>query len=104
MIDIYHVQIRPENKHDSKNRFSLKTLMISDLYFCIFDAANCKKNEMLLEFWANICSIISVDKIINKDEILIVWRQRDLKVFIDYNYYLPFKKEALFNDFKLQFR
>ena len=56
--------------------------MISDLYFCLFDATIYKKNEMLLEFWANICSIISVDKKINKDEIKIVWRQRDLKVKI----------------------
>jgi len=56
--------------------------MISDLCFCLFDSTIYKKNEMLLEFWANICSIISVDKKINKDEIKIVWRQRDLKVKI----------------------
>jgi hypothetical protein len=41
---------------------------------------NNKNNEMILEFWSNICSIIGVEKIINKDEINIVFRQRDIKV------------------------
>lgn len=54
-----------------------RLLLISDLYFCLFDQDKKNKTKLILVFWASINSIISIRKILVNKIVFIRWNQKD---------------------------
>ena len=55
---------------------SNKLLMISDIYFCIFDIDNKNRNIGILSFWSNIKGLITIKRILHENSIVFVWRNK----------------------------
>jgi hypothetical protein len=58
-----------------KFNYSSRKLVISDLYLCLFDTNKTNKGEMILDFWSSFNGILNVEKSLDKDELILIWRQ-----------------------------
>jgi hypothetical protein len=67
---------------DDKEKEFNRVLMISDLYFCLFDQERWNKNNLHLIFWSNIRSVVTIKKIIKGDSCRFIWKQKNKKVSV----------------------
>ena len=76
-LPVYTKRVKQNNNlGNGKNIESNKLLMISDIYFCIFDIDNKNKNIGILSFWSNIKGLITIKRIIHENSIVFVWRNK----------------------------
>ena len=64
---------------DGKEKEVPKILVVSDIFFCLFDQEKWTKNNLHLTFWSNIRSLITVKKLIKGDTCRFFWRQKNKK-------------------------
>lgn len=56
-----------------------KVLVISDIFFCLFEMEKWSKSSMILTFWSNLKSLITIKKLINTNTCRFFWRQSNPK-------------------------
>jgi hypothetical protein len=64
---------------DKKEKEFNKILMISDIYFCLFDQGSWSKNNLTLTFWSNIRSLVTIKKLIKGNSCRFFWKQKNRK-------------------------
>jgi hypothetical protein len=61
---------------DGKEKEFPKILMVSDIFFCLFDQEKWNKNNLHLTFWSNIRSLVTIKKLIKGDTCRFFWKQK----------------------------
>lgn len=64
---------------DNKEKEINKILLVSDIFFCLFDQEKWTKNNLQLTFWSNIRSLVTVKKMIKGDTCRFFWKQKSKK-------------------------
>jgi hypothetical protein len=54
--------------------------MISDINICLFEQDKWNKNNLMLVFWSNLRSLVTIRKTINGDVCKFYWKQKNKKV------------------------
>ena len=65
---------------DGKQKEFQRILLLSDIYICIFEIQKWKKNSLLLIFWSNLRSLVTIKKTINADNCRFFWKQKNKNV------------------------
>jgi len=69
---------------DGKEKEFQRILMVSDIYICLFEQDKWNKNNLVLIFWSNLRSLVTIKKTINGDDCKFYWKQKNKKVKIYY--------------------
>ena len=64
---------------DGKDKEFPKILMVSDIFFVLFDQEKWTKNNLHLTFWSNIRSLVTIKKLIKGDSCRFFWKQKNKK-------------------------
>ena len=75
-LPIYSKRLKQRDNLGNKIIESNKLLMISDLYFCVFDIDNKNRNSGILSFYSNMKGLITIKRIIHENSIIFVWRNK----------------------------
>jgi len=62
---------------DGKEKEIPKILLVSDIFFCLFDQEKWSKNNLHLTFWSNIRSLVTIKKLIKGDTCRFFWKQKN---------------------------
>jgi hypothetical protein len=81
-INIVIRKVREKVMVDNTEKEFNRLLMISDLYFCLFDQERWNKNNLNLLFWSNIRAIVTIKKFIKGDSCRFFWKQKNKKVIV----------------------
>jgi hypothetical protein len=65
---------------DGKEKDFPKVLLVSDIFFCLFDQEKWTKNNLHLTFWTNIRALATIKKTMNGDSVRFFWKQKNKKV------------------------
>lgn len=80
-----HIQkIKEKIVIDGKEKEFNKLLMVSDMFFCLFDQDRWNKNNLTLSFWSSIRALVTIKKHITSDVCRFYWRQKSRKVRLYY--------------------
>ncbi len=75
-LPVYSKRLKQRDNLGNKIIESNKLLMISDLYFCVFDIDNKNRNSGILSFYSNVKGLITIKRIIHENSIIFVWRNK----------------------------
>lgn len=78
---------------EGKEKEFNKIMLVSDMFFCLFDQERWNKNNLHLTFWTNIRALVTIKKNIDGDLCKFFWKQINKKV----NMLLILNKIYLFN-------
>lgn len=75
-LPVYTKRIKERELVNNKPCDINKVLMISDLYFCLFEVDKKNKNIGILTFWSNIKALITIRRIVKDNICIFVWRNK----------------------------
>lgn len=67
---------------EGKEKEFQRILLVSDIYICLFEQEKWNKNNLMLIFWSNLRSLVTIKKTINGDICKFYWKQKNKKVKI----------------------
>lgn len=82
-FDIYILDLQNVKEKvliDGKEKDISRILLVSDVYICLFEQEKWTKNNLLLTFWSNLRSLVTIKKTINGDICKFYWKQKNKKV------------------------
>lgn len=65
---------------DYKEKEFNKLMVISDMFFCLFDQERWSKSNFTLSFWSNIKALVTIKKTIKGNTCRFFWKQKNKKV------------------------
>ena len=75
-LPIYSKRIKEKEEINGKHIEVNKLLIVSDLYFCLFEIDKKHKNSGTLTFWSNIKALITIKRIVKENECILIWRNK----------------------------
>lgn len=76
-----HIQkVKEKINIDGKDKEFNKVMIISDMFFCLFDQERWNKNNLHLTFWSNIRALVTIKKTVNGDLCRFFWKQKNKRV------------------------
>ena len=76
-----HIQrVKEKIVIDGKDKEFNKIMLVSDMFFCLFDQEKWNKNNLHLTFWSNIKALVTIKKTIQGDCCRFFWKQKVKKV------------------------
>lgn len=79
-LPVHIHKVKEKQIIDCKEKENNKILMVSDMFFCLFEQERWTKNNLTLCFWSNIKALITIKKQISSDQCRFIWKQRNKKV------------------------
>lgn len=75
-LPVYTKRVRERQLINNKPFDTNQILMISDLYFCLFEVDKKNKNLATLTFWSNIKALITIRRIVKDNICVFIWRNK----------------------------
>lgn len=75
-LPVYIQKIKERVNIDGKDKEFNKIMVISDMFFCLFDQERWSKNNLKLTFWSNIKSLVTIKKTVKGDLCRFFWKQK----------------------------
>ena len=75
-LPVYSKRIKEKEEINGKHIEVNKLLIVSDLYFCLFEIDKKHKNFGALTFWSNIKALITIKRIVKENECILIWRNK----------------------------
>ena len=65
-----------------KEKETERWLMVSDLFFCLFDQEKWSRNNLNLVFWTNLRALVTIRKNVREEIVKFYFKQKHIKVVI----------------------
>lgn len=79
-LPVYLFKAKEKININGKDKDFNKILLVSDMFFCLFDQEVWNKNNLILTFWSNIRALVTIKKTIQGDTCRFFWKQKNKKV------------------------
>ena len=75
-LPVYSKRVKEKEIINGKYIEVNKLLIVSDLYFCLFEIDNKNQNYGTLTFWSNIKALITVKRVVKENICILIWRNK----------------------------